>query len=140
MTSVEPGAAFGLDGVAVVDDLEGLRLPLEPQRIERRLDGAGEVDRRLLGADAAGLVAAVEVAPLLGSAMAFVFPMRTVGGLRQTGAQRTSQQAEGKAPSAQQHRILQKPRLLHEGPWGRAISRAIFKHLQKEAAQDPDGA
>ena len=76
-------AALGeieLDGVAVVDDGIGGLAPRQFQRRQLRLHGGADIDRRLLGADRAGLVGGIEVAPFGRTRRALVAPVRAFRG------------------------------------------------------------
>jgi hypothetical protein len=65
-----------LDGMAVVDDGVGALGPGHFQGRELRLDGVvADIDRRLLGADRAGAVGGIEIAPLAGTVDALIAPM-----------------------------------------------------------------
>ena len=70
-----------LQRVAIVDDLGRRSRGDQCATRGRDVGGqrAGEVDRRLLAADGAGLVLGGELAPVVGSALAAIAPVGCVG-------------------------------------------------------------
>ena len=70
-----------LNGMAVIDDRVGALVPYDAQGRQLGADEVSDVERRLLQPGGAGAVGGVEIAPVGGTASAFIAPMG-IGGAR----------------------------------------------------------